>query len=790
MADKRSLNDWDEVQRDFSAGEVGLRVAVRNDADFFKRALLVMENYAPTLQGTAVRVPGTRYISDADADVVRIIPYLTPTNQNAVVELLPGGLRIITGIPTSLGSNVFTISAPFSRLAVTPVILQVANNPRFEEGLSEWEIVPNRYTSADGSDLGCWLEGTGTDPNILMSARKWKHRNDRQDATIFGTAVIPLTGDGAWLKIRLNIQYQDNFSGPAAEYQLLLKVGTAKGASDLWVEEFTGQPGAIREFDETLTGLTLDPGQIVYMTVSLLAVGNANSPPSTPVFRVFSFEIFAKGTVDITDEVVGNLPYTAEDLPDVQFIQSPYVNTTDPDSTGKELVFTHPKYPPQELLVIAGVFIVRPKPFNDTPDEWADGNYPAACASFNGRLLLGGSQTNPIAGDPVGSAVETVWGTEVGRWNELITPDDPGVNPDDSIQFTAIYRSPIQWLFGQKNLLVGARSMEYVASADGIFSPGDIGVEMHSTHGSAPVQPVGLGDTVVFASEGGTKVRAMQFTTEQHGWVAPDLTLLHPELFAAGIVRMVRMRNPHQIVVVVMKNGQLALLHQDTTADIMGWSRMNFNANVKDACVINDESGADVLILTIERIINGERKLYLEAITHWLDGALQFFVQSATLSIPETETNVITGLEYLEAEMVQVIADGNYLGSFQVLNGEVTLIEDDGVPILFTSATVGLQMACSLATLPVVGTDPKARKRYSSIVVRCMFSDRPIINGERTADRTPSRVQNLSQGLDLYYDNNIAHMGSDRFQIITVGENLPIRSEIVGIFGAITAHDV
>lgn len=788
------------IQQDFSGGEVGLRVAMRNDSTFFAKSVIVMENYMPTLQGTAVRVPGTRFLFEADASVVRLIPYLTPTNEHVVVEVTPGQLRILGSIAQATDRSISNNGVPFALNAITPAIFQVAKNPYFELGVADWELYPLQYTSypGDGS-LGCWLGGTATGPNIVMLCRDWKDYAELglefDFANVFGTAVVPDTGDGIWLKIRVNLQYETNFSGNDAEYQCFMAVGTVKGGNDLWSLEFTGAPGAIREFVETVTpAIPLTPGQVIHTSVQIIAIKDPSKGPSSPMFRLYSFEVFAKGTIEISDEVVGVIPYTAEDLPQVQYIQSPYPDSDDVTSTGKELVMTHPKYPPQQLIVRNGVYIVEAKPFNDVPDEWSSNNYPAACTSFNGRLVLSGSQQNPIPGDPVGSAVETTWCTEVGKWNILIsdppTPENPGINANDSVTFTTIYRSPIQWVFGQKDLLIGAKEMEYIASADGVFQPADIGVFMHSTHGSAAVQPVGLGETVVFAAEGGTKVRSMNYRQDDDGWGAPDLTLLHPDLFAAGIVRMVRMRNPHQMVIVVMKNGQLGILHQDTYAGIQGWSRLNLNAPIKDACVISSPEGSDILVLTVNRIINGVSKLYIESITNWVEGRGWDYTQSSYLTVPDFPTNVITGVDHLNGQTVQVIADSNFIGSYTVVGGTITLKTEDGLPIIFTGARVGLQMQCTITTLPIVGDDPKADKRFSNITVRTLGSSRPIINGERPADRDPSRAQNYSQNPDLYRDNSISNMGIDPFALITITENVPIRSEIVGIFGTVKSNNV
>jgi hypothetical protein len=332
--------------------------------------------------------------------------------------------------------------------------------------------------------------------------------------------------------------------------------------------------------------------------------------------------------------------------------------------------------------------------------------------------------------------------------------------------------------------------MEYVASADGIFQPADLGVFMHSTHGSANVQPVGLGDTIVFPSEAGTKVRSMNFQQDAEGWVAPDLTLLHPELFAGGIKRMVRIRQPHQMVVVLMNIGQLAILHMDTNAGIMGWSRIVINNQIKDICVISNDVGEDVLFATVRRAVDGVGVLYLEAFDKWIEGTEWEYTHSHVTLILTDQTGVVTGLDHLEGKLVQVVGDEDYLGVYTVTGGQITLVDQLGNPIIVSQVTVGLAMSARVRTMGMITKDPGSKKRYASIRVRVLGSGRPFINGQRPPDRTPINAMDSSEPLDIIRDHEVSNWGWDRQEIIEVSENLPIRTELLAIYGKVKGNSV
>ena len=86
---------YHEVQRDFSGGEVSGRMFMRDDLQLHTKSLLVMENMMPTLQGTALRTPGSRFLwefldtEDATTTHGRIIPYITPNNNYSLLEIVP-----------------------------------------------------------------------------------------------------------------------------------------------------------------------------------------------------------------------------------------------------------------------------------------------------------------------------------------------------------------------------------------------------------------------------------------------------------------------------------------------------------------------------------------------------------------------------------------------------------------------------------------------------------------------------------------------------------------------------
>ena len=757
---------------------------MRADTEVYQKSALQMVNWYPTLQGSMERAPSTRFVYEiTDGATARIIPYITPDNKRGFVEITPSALRIRTGYTEILSGYLNK-----SQVLATGIIRKnILPNPRFQEGTEGWVLAPPEYVGRDGAKLGTWWgQYPGArDGYVRLSPRVYKNPNDIATCTLKSSCDVTAPTDS------IDIAFSTRYVGAIpfnSAYDYTLTITDDADDAVVFFYQFKGEPGTVWEGITRANLPTLAWTGKLNIEFKCIAK-KGDDPYSDPVMEVQRVDIFANVEVDINDDViVGAPPYTAAQLNDLQFVQSPYGYP----NGRKELVIVHPAHPPYWLYFNGTNYVFEEIPFTNIPTGWSLENYPAACTSFMGRLILAGSNYDLADFSNLTSNTETVWGTEVGKWAEFSDPLGTDVNPDDSVEFTAIYRSPIQWVYGQKDLLVGATEMEYVASADGIFSPGDLGVFMQSTHGSNNVQPAGFGDVVMFPAEGGTKVRAMTASNQDQGFTSPDMTLMTPELCASGIRRMVRMRNPHQMCVCLLNNGQLALLHYDRQAGLTGWSRFNMNVPVLDICIVTNNEGIDILYFVVARYVEGLRRIYVEAIAGWTENEILNYTSSASIYAPDSsmQTNIIPDVGHLEGYNVQVVTDGNYVGTHPVRNGEIELFYPDGTPILFNIALCGLAHRSLFQSLPVGSADPGDQKRRITVSVRTRGSTRPVVNGQRPADRDPQTLMGRSQSLDLIADLKVANFGSDIYQIVEIEESLPYRSEILGMYGTTTSNSV
>ncbi len=787
------------IQNDFSGGEVSLRMSMRTDTEVWGKSVKIMENFAPTLQGSAERTPGTRYIEEIPALKARIFPYLSPTNERSLVKITASLIEFIPNITNRFEEG--SIVPPDVTSGLVPIRRQIVENGLLSKGLEPWTIDPPEFPLSEGSNGLFWAGGFINGKAVLA------HLSGQvETCTISHTAVIPL--DTAVLTVAFKLIYRDNFF-LLGDYDCFIRLGTSVGGTQLGEWDFkdfaSNEVGGIAEVLVNTGTVNVLADDVIHLTVTWTAKASDDEEFSTPQFSLDYYLVFANDEADIGDgTIVGTVPYSEDELADLHFIQSPRMPTI-PDGVAKELVIVHPNHPPYKLFYNTTNLQYEFNEINFVPTRpptWREGNFPATCGSYLGRLVLAGSQGKPDVGSPIAGDTETVWCTEVGKWDTFSTSVD--VNPDDSIEFTTTYRSPIQWVYGQKDLLIGALEMEYIASADGIFQPSDLGVNMHSTHGSSNVQPAGFGESVFFPAEGGTKVRSMSKSQDTEGWLARDMTITNPEICSSGIVRMVRMRNPHQMLVCLLNTGQLAILHYDEFAQVMGWSRISTGGSVKDIAVMANEDGEDILFITVIRQINGARVLYLEAFVNWVDNSAQLgYLMSSVLQDFGGAQSFMDGLDHLEGRVVQVTVDGgNYIGIYTVVEGRIDFVDEVGNSVSYNSAHAGLPMTAELHTLPIPGTDPTSKKRYSEISVRIRSSIIPKIGvqspnetfGADVTERPPTRSArtNMDTNSQSYVLRNVSvvNLGWGTGQIVQVIEDIPQRVEILGIFGRLTDNKI
>lgn len=344
-------------------------------------------------------------------------------------------------------------------------------------------------------------------------------------------------------------------------------------------------------------------------------------------------------------------------------------------------------------------------PFDDAGD-------PAKCIFHEQRLFFGRSDSKP----------QTVWGSKTGDFYNFskcipLKDDDRLIFTIDDSQVNAI-----QWLMADRYLYIGTTTGEYILSSStgtGAITPTDFLCRRSTGYGSASIQPVQLGDVIIFVQAGGSCIRELFYKWESDALSAPDLTVMAEHLFKSyPAVEMALSKLPDPHLYVVREDGQIAVLAYLKEHEVVGWSRLITDGEFESVSVISGADRDEVWV-AVKREIDGADARYIELFESQFTAETAedaFFVDSG-LSYSGTATSTLSGLDHLEGKEVQVLSEGAILPPQTVASGVITL------PRSVTQAHVGLPFTSILSPVePEIptntGTSHGRIHRISRVVAR------------------------------------------------------------------------
>jgi hypothetical protein len=376
---------------------------------------------------------------------------------------------------------------------------------------------------------------------------------------------------------------------------------------------------------------------------------------------------------------------------------------------------------------------------------WSDANgYPRAVAFYEQRLWWAGSIEYS----------QTLWASQSADYpNHLAGSDD-----SDALKYTIASDqvNAIQWLSPGDLLAIGTAGGIHVASAssrDAAITPTDVRIVRRTKFGCLGIQPTRIADVVIFVQRGGEKVRQLEYSFESDSYNTPDLTLLSEHITRGGISQLAYQQDPDSIIWGVRADGRLVGMTYERDQDVFGWhshvlggtsDASGTQALVESVAVIpgSDNVARDEVWLSVKRWINGVEYRYIEVKTGGLepDADIEnaFFIDSG-LSYDGAPATTISGLDHLEGEAVQILADGATHPDKTVVSGAITLDRTASkVHIgLYKNRDVGL---LRIEAGSADGTAQGKIKRISSVAIRFFQSVGILFGPDATKlDRIPFR---------------------------------------------------
>lgn len=183
-----------------------------------------------------------------------------------------------------------------------------------------------------------------------------------------------------------------------------------------------------------------------------------------------------------------------------------------------------------------------------------------------------------------------------GAWNSLSCSDNyfdmsteqHGQQLDTSAIVHLIPNNPdnkINWVLSFNQLYMGSYSGEFnIGAANKVFTPTTISVDRVSVLGGKDVMPLKYKELNLFVGATGQELYTIGYDYTRDDYVPKSLGYLTEHLLEQGITRMEAINNRDQNVYLLHDNGNMSILNYVSDQQILGYSRVDLGAYVRDFC--------------------------------------------------------------------------------------------------------------------------------------------------------------------------------------------------------------
>lgn len=361
----------------------------------------------------------------------------------------------------------------------------------------------------------------------------------------------------------------------------------------------------------------------------------------------------------------------------------------------------------------------------------------------------------------------------------------------------------IQWMFPDKDLICGTAGGEFIVTElqnGSPIGPGNVRALLKSKFGSRAIVPVQAGSAILFTQRAGRKVREITYDGFSEVYRTDDRTVLSENVTQSGIVDMDYAQEPYSIAWCTRADGVLVGFTWNAEQRVWAWHPHvvgGTNVAVESVAVIPSPDGSrNELWMIVKRTINGATTRYVEyQEAGWENTQPQsaaLYVDSA-LTYNGAPTTTITGLGHLEGQVINLLVDGAPHPQRTVTAGAVTLqlagsVVQAGLPTVAMLRTMRMEAGASN------GTAQAKTKRISKIAFR--FKD--TTTGKfgpnfSTLDEFTFRTAEdaMDQPVPPFTGDKLQNWpgGYDRDGYICFYDDKPLPVTIVGIFPTVTTQD-
>ena len=674
------------IVTNFQSGELSPRLEGRIDLQKYQSGAQTLENMVVYPQGGATRRPGTYYAGTSkDGGKVRLINFEYSDEQAYVMEFGANYIRFFKdgGILTEATTDITAITkadpavvtasahglSDGDRVYISGIVgMTELNNREFtvaNKTTNTFELSgedsSSHTTYTSGGKVGNIVEVTTTysatdifELNHVQSADTvYLAHKDHEPAKLTRTTATSFTLtdidfiDGPWL--------DENTTDTTMYASAATGSVTITASSSIFKSSDVGRMIRLREIleinhDEWAASTSYSNNATVRYDghVYKNATGSTQTSGNTPPVHLTGTETYGDIDWEYVHDTHGHVKitaYTSGTSVTADVHEDQYGNSTLPDSSvGSANANTR-----WSLGAFNG-----------------DQGFPRAVAFYEERLYFAGTEGRP----------QTIFGSKTADFENMT----PGTNDDDAINVTIasdqvnVIKHMIQGRFLQL-LTTSAEFTMSGGTGTQPVTPTNVNVLRETTFGSSDVRPIRAGSSTILIQKGQEKVKEITFNLDVDGLTGRDLTVLAEHLGRGGLTDMIWQQEPELILWFVHSDGRLIGLSYDPANNTVGWHKHTLGGTATVESITAIPSGAeDQVYLSVKRTIDGSTVrhiCYMKTIDFdTIEDA--FFVDSG-LTYDGSATTTITGLNHLEGETVQILADGSSHPDKTVSGGSVTL---------------------------------------------------------------------------------------------------------------------
>lgn len=647
----------------FNAGELSPLAAVRMDLDVYQRGASSILNMEVGQMGGVKRRRGTVRVADAVGVESRVLPFVFSTDDGCLVELFPGGWRVLSrdGVELRRGMD-----GPWGdAAAVRGVRWQQINDVVYLVGVGFAPRILKRFSDRD------WrLEAVGFDraPEMTSLLQEEEMVVDGGALSWSGVGEVE-AGDVVRVSRRMSSVSQvvpvpvDGRDRSPLDRAVLAGVAVQWDDGRSVIHYYT----CVKDWSPSYKGSSDDPGDYPeFFRAGMFRPGYGPLPCEGGWSVVTSgnweagLYVVRKRAKGATG-VWGYFDWSWEVL---RYMESSAGNYRNYNNSGREdelcrvgVVVVWMKWnaelnigAPQldvdgfDLKLFCRVVSVSGGKafFRNEEDvglggvwrtyDWSLGafsarnGFPCAVGFHQDRIWFAGTRRQP----------QTLWASAVGDYGMF---DVERSGDDAALRFTLTGggQNRICWMEPMAGVAVGTTDAEWaLGSREGVLKAGDAFFNRQSAVGSADLDALTIENGLVFVQRNGRRLRQYAYSLEADRYVAEDLTVFADHVLDAGVVEMGYQRCPDPVLWCVLGDGSCACMTYNMLQNVKAWGRFVTAGEVRSVAVLPRADGGMDEVYLVE--VRGDRAVVCviregNGFVDW--GGVDYVSEVVTNDLPE-----------------------------------------------------------------------------------------------------------------------------------------------------------